>query len=103
MKKRLLILIAFLLLVIPTCVFASTNTYPRDENNLYVWEWIDTNKYKEAILKTPRVDSSEKIYDFADLLSKDEEKQLLLKFHPEVKELFIQNFNSLQKGGYWRL
>ena len=33
----------------------------------------------------------------------NEEKQLLLKFHPEVKELFIQNFNSLQKGGYWRL
>ena len=88
MKKRLLILIAFLLLVIPTCVFASTNTYPRDENNLYVWEWIDTNKYKEAILKTPRVDSSEKIYDFADLLSKDEEKQLFDKVN-----VYIEKYN----------
>ena len=33
----------------------------------------------------------------------DKEKQLLLKFHPEIKDLFTQNFNMLQKGGYWRI
>jgi uncharacterized protein len=88
MKKRLLILIAFLLLIVPTFVFASTNTYPRDENNLYVWEWIDTSRYKEDILKTPRVESSEKIYDFANLLTDEEEKRLFDKVN-----VYIEKYN----------
>ena len=37
----------------------------------------------------------------AELLNK--EKELLFKLYPEVKDLFLQTFNLLQKGGYWKL
>jgi len=57
--------------------FASTKTYERTLNNLQVSEDIEVTDYnRDIILKTPKVDETEKIYDFADLFSKSEEEQL---------------------------
>lgn len=75
MKKRLLIILLLFVLVTPTIVFASTNTLERDET-LNVWDEIDKSKYKNDILNTPRVDEKEKVYDFADLFTEEEEKYL---------------------------
>ena len=58
-------------------VNASTNTYERSEDNLLVKDWItDVESKKNYILSTPAVDATEKIYDFAELFSDNEEKKL---------------------------
>jgi len=61
--------------------FASTNTYNREELNNYgvnkKWKITDQNKNK--ILKTKAVDASEKIYDYADILTDEEENILKTK------------------------
>ena len=55
-------------------VFASTNTYTRTNDNLLVPEDVTvTSNNINDILKTPAVFSSEKIYDFADLYTDNEE------------------------------
>ena len=33
----------------------------------------------------------------------EEEKKLLLKFHPSAKDLFEQSFNKIFKQGRWRI
>ncbi len=101
MKKKLLILITLVLICFPCIVSASTNTLPRDENNLHVWDTIDKNKYKYDILKTPRVDSSEKIYDFADLYTDEEEKKLFDRVNNYIEkngvDLVILTINENNK------
>ena len=59
-------------------VNASTNTYPRSESDLQINSRITniTEQKKQAILKTPKVDETEKVYDFANLLSDTEEVML---------------------------
>lgn len=61
-----------------TPVFASTNTKDRtSENNYLVNDWVTIDRYNyNDILRTPAIDSSEKVYDFADLFSLNEEKEL---------------------------
>lgn len=74
MKKIVLSLIIFLL---PIVSFASTNTYPRTEDDLRINSWITvTEENKDNILNTPSVNEEEKIYDFADLYTDEEEKNL---------------------------
>lgn len=74
MKKIVLSLIVFLL---PIVSFASTNTYPRTEDDLRISPWITvTEDNKDNILNTPSVNEEEKIYDFADLYTDEEEKNL---------------------------
>ena len=76
MKKIFVLLISLFLLVLP--VYASTNTYSRTTTDLKVPKKI---KYKSSmehnVLLTPSVNANEKIYDFAELLTEEEEKQLL--------------------------
>jgi uncharacterized protein len=73
-KKIVLSLIIFLL---PIVSFASTNTYPRTEDDLRINSWITvTEENKDNILNTPSVNEEEKIYDFADLYTDEEEKNL---------------------------
>lgn len=76
MKKLLLIL----LIIFPLNVFASTNTCIRTDDKLNVPDKI---KYKERmknnVLSTPCVDASEKVYDFADLLTDEEENNIYNK------------------------
>ena len=58
-------------------VFASTNTFPRTEENLGIRDSINvTDTVKRAALSTPKVDEKEKVYDFANLLTDEEEKKL---------------------------
>lgn len=79
---RRLIKIVFVLLIYwsfcITPVFASTNTKDRtSENNYLVDDWVTIDRYNyDNILGTPAIDASEKVYDFADLFSVNEEKEL---------------------------
>ena len=85
MKKRLLILFLLVVVIVPIKVFASTNTLERDDT-LNVWDDIDKVKYKNDILMTPRVDASEKVYDFANLLTDEEEKELFTKIENYIEK-----------------
>ena len=79
MKKKI-IFITLILSILYSICFASTNTTPRTENNLQIWSDINVTSYnKSLILNTPKVDEEEKIYDFANLFSTEEENQLYLK------------------------
>lgn len=76
MKKKIYLVILVIFLF-PYVVSASTNTYERDENNLQISDDIevtDNNIYD--ILNTPKVNEEEKIYDFADLFTDEEELRL---------------------------
>lgn len=78
MKKTKLLLFAFVLLLFPLNVFATTNTQDRNTlSNLGVnkkWEITDSNRGN--VLNTKKVDASEKIYDFADIISDEDEEWL---------------------------
>ena len=76
MKKKLLFLL--ILLLTPFLVFASTNTKDRStEDNYGVKKSIEVNDLnKSKVLNTPYVDASEKIYDFSEILTEEEEQQL---------------------------
>ena len=79
MKKKLFTLILLIItFLLTTPVFASTKTFDRETlDNLGVnknWDITDSNK--DDILRTPAVDASEKIYDFADILTEEEEQEI---------------------------
>ena len=78
MKKinlLILMIVISILSIIP--VNASTNTKERTESDLLVPSHITvTDSNKEKILSTPAVDATEKVYDFADLFSEEEEEKL---------------------------
>lgn len=58
-------------------VFASTKVNTRTDGNYLVpQDVIITESNKQAVLATPAVNASEKIYDFADLLTAKEEETL---------------------------
>lgn len=74
-KYLLLIVILFGFCIIP--VSASTNTFTRTEDNLLISpDIIVTSQNLDNILNTPAVDASEKVYDFAELLTPSEEEQI---------------------------
>ena len=76
MKKFWLIICSFLLLSYID-VYASTNVKERTEDNSYgVRPGVNFSNNKEKILATPYVDETEKIYDFADLFTEEEEKKI---------------------------
>lgn len=78
MKKIIYAFILFLLSF--NICYASTHTYERTEDNLRVnKKWKIDEDNIDNVLKAPSVDASEKVYDFANILTDDEEK--------EVKEL----------------
>lgn len=84
-KCLLLSVILFCFCIIP--VSASTNTFTRSEDNLLISSDITvTSQNIENILSTPAVDASEKVYDFAELLTLSEEE----KIYHQVEQ-FIDN------------
>lgn len=87
MKKKYLIFIIIISLIIPNIVKASTNTYERTNENLRLPDKVEykTSMY-DNIINTPSIDSSEKIYDFADIFTEKEEQEL----YNETKS-FIDN------------
>ena len=74
--KLLLVIILTLLITIP--VHAEVKTEDRNTlNNLGVnKKWKITESNKQNVLNTPKVDASEKIYDFENVLTEEEKKQL---------------------------
>lgn len=68
-------------------VNASTNTKPRTETNLGVnKKWNITSTNKDNVLKTKLVDASEHIYDFADVITDEEEQELFNKIEQFVNK-----------------
>ena len=69
------VLIIFFL--VPITCMASTNTYQRTRENLIVPKdvIVDNNNIND-ILNTPAVSSMEKVYDYANLYSEEEENNL---------------------------
>lgn len=68
-------------------VFASTNTFPRTEENLGIRDSIKvTDTVKRAALSTPKVDEKEKVYDFANLLTDEEEKKLYSSINQYIEK-----------------
>ncbi len=77
MKKILFIIVLF---IIPYCVEAKVVTYPRSGDNLLVPnDVVVTDENREVILKTPAVNSSLKLYDFAEVLSSEEDNKIAKK------------------------
>ena len=79
MKK---IIYKFLLLILLVGnfldVYASTNTFDRStlENNGVNKGWKITDSNRSNVMNTPAVDASEKIYDYAEILTEEEENKL---------------------------
>ena len=86
MRKIKFLIIAFFILLTTTTVNASTKTLDRTEENNYGvkknWD-MNEEKYNYA-KKTPYVDASEKIYDFSDILTDEEEKALYDRITPLI-------------------
>lgn len=88
-KVAFLLWFTFLFLIIIFPVDASTNTKIRTEEDYLVPSYITvTDSNRSNVLSTPAVDASEKIYDFADLLSDSEEEKL----YKQAKK-YIENTN----------
>lgn len=88
-KKIYIILLLIIILSFSINSFASTTTYTRTEQDLKIHSSITvTEKVKKAVLATPKVDASEKIYDFANLFTSSEESTLY-----SLVNNFITNHN----------
>lgn len=79
MKSKYLIKV--ILLIIPLLLFfsvnASTNVFNRTEDDLRIDDNINVDEENlDNIMATPSVNEEEKIYDFADLFSESEEKNI---------------------------
>lgn len=87
-KLRLLFIALFVTFISITNVSASTVTKERTKENNYGvkknWS-MNEEKYNYA-KKTPYVDASEKIYDFSDILTDEEEKALYDRIIPMIEE-----------------
>lgn len=83
--KLTLIIVTFIsaYILLPTTVNAEVTTYNREELKNYgvnkKWN-INTNN-KDNILKTYAVDSNQKIYDFSNVLTAEEEQKLTERMH----------------------
>ena len=87
--KYKFITIVLLLVIFPINCFASDKTLTRTKDNLLVPDRVEvTPKNTESILKTPAVNSEEKLYDFADIYTDKEEKELY-----EAIDNYIDNSN----------
>ncbi len=108
MKKSILLILILLISFFKIDVLATTNTYERTENNLLVPDYIEVNdQNKNNIMLTPAVDASEKIYDFADLFSNDEEKKLydqilkyISKYNLDLAVVTIDHNNKQSASSY---
>ena len=83
------IILLFLISIIPTSA-KEIKTCTRTDNNLHVKESYVNKKNLDDIMLTPCVLDSDKVYDFADLLTDEEEDNL----YNEVKEYIdITNYD----------
>lgn len=77
MKKFIIFISAFIFSFCVLDVYASDKYQVRTDDDYGVPSYVHvTDSNREAVLSTPLVDSSEKIYDFAGKFSSSEEKRL---------------------------
>lgn len=100
-KYFLIAIVSFLFHI--TSVFASTNVYERSVDDYRVADWVQvTDSNKDSILNTPSVDASEKVYDFANLLTDSEEKDIYYQVQDFIMEhdmdLAVVTIDSNNKG-----
>ena len=90
MKKKIILFI-ILMLVFLVKANASTTTYNRSEkeNNGVNKKWNITDKNINNVLNTPLINADEKIYDFSDILTDEEEETL----YSEIDK-FIEKYNT---------
>ena len=88
--KKFLIILTCLFINLPL-VNASTNTSDRlKENNYGVNKhWNITDKNINNVKNTKLVDASEKVYDFADILTEEEEEEIYNRISSFVKKYDI--------------
>ena len=88
--KRLinLVFIVLLTLICTINVYASTNTYDRNtlENYGVNKNVQNINSKLNSIMQTKKVDASEKIYDFSDILTDEEETLLKAKIDKFIED-----------------
>lgn len=83
MMKRIIkiLIVCFVTFLYSIPVLASTNTFERNLENNYLVHGEDivvNDSNLSSVLSTPAVDASEKVYDFAELYTDEEEKELYL-------------------------
>ena len=77
---RVLLIIFISFFIFSIDVNAEIKTFTRTEQNLLVPDHVKVDeKNTSAILETPAIDQSQKIYDFAELLDDSEEKEIYNK------------------------
>ena len=77
--KKIFYIILVITLLLAINVKASTNVKERTESNNYgVTKETDYHSRLDSIMKTKYVNASEKIYDFSDILTDEEEQELKL-------------------------
>ena len=88
MKRKSFLLLLLVLFINGLNVHASTNTFEREtlENYGVNKSWTIDERNLDNVLNTKAVDASEKIYDFADILTEEEENELKVKI-----DSFIEN------------
>lgn len=89
MKKISISILSLLIFLLPISVFASTEVKERSVDNYLVPSHIQvTEQNKNQVLLTPAINANEKVYDFAELLTEEEEKEI----YQSVNE-FIRSAN----------
>lgn len=89
MKHKIIKSLIIFTLILSTFQFsyASTQTYERPSDNLGITKDIEiTSSRKLLIEQTPYVDADEKVYDFADLFTDDEESKLYKSIKNYISE-----------------
>lgn len=86
-KKKLFIILFICFLFLTDNVYADVDVFLRKADNLLVPdEVIVDDSNRDIILKTPAIDASKKIYDFADILTDKQEYKLFLSLNRYNKE-----------------
>ena len=92
MKKVNLFIIVFLLLFIPIQCFASTKTFTRTKDNPLVPKDVVVNENNiNDILKTPSVSAVERVYDYANLFTDEQEYDLYKKLYEYTDSTYIDS------------
>ena len=89
MKKylKILLIISIYFIGINNC-YAYPKTFDRNELKNYGVnkKWTINENNKKNVLNTPAVDANDKIYDFAEVLTDEEEQILKEKINNFIKE-----------------
>lgn len=88
--KKVMYIISIIVLFCSIDVFASTKVNIRSETNYYLPSDVRVSESNRgSILSTPAINASEKIYDFAEILTENEEKKLYKNIKHFIKETDI--------------